>query len=141
MAAGLIFMKPSGKDEQKEKAQDEHVEYKTITISGMIEISIPKDYAYLIFNIAGTSFRNGLDKCVGTFDGKLVPEPDNEHDPNAIKIMWNGTKLIGYVPWDRTLEVKSFIALPCECSGALIKDKDEDGTVFYWGKVVISRKR
>ena len=27
----------------------------------------------------------------------LVPEPDNQHDPNAVRVEWRGRKL-GYVP-------------------------------------------
>ena len=39
---------------------------------------------------------------------KLVPEPKNEHDPNAIKVLVNG-KMIGYVPAELCLDVKQIL--------------------------------
>lgn len=39
---------------------------------------------------------------------KLVAEPKNEHDPNAIKVLING-KMIGYVPAELCLQVKEIM--------------------------------
>ena len=41
----------------------------------------------------------------------LVPEPTNEHDPNAIAVYING-KQVGYVPADETEEVRQYLAAP-----------------------------
>lgn len=39
---------------------------------------------------------------------ELIPDPDNEYDPNAIKVLMDG-KLVGYVPKDETAEVKKLL--------------------------------
>lgn len=43
----------------------------------------------------------------------LVPDPGNEHDKNAIKVM-RGDVLLGYVPKDETDAVRRFISSECE---------------------------
>jgi hypothetical protein len=65
-----------------------------------------EDPRVLVVAAAGVSFRpEALDDP--TFDPgrrlQLVPEPDNEHDPNAVAI-WNAerTLQVGYVPRDDT---------------------------------------
>lgn len=42
---------------------------------------------------------------------ELVPEPENEYDPNAIKVMVNGTK-VGYIKKGSTSHVKNLLASP-----------------------------
>ena len=54
--------------------------------------------------VAGVSFRPGNVDDVSFDPGRrlaLVPEPDNEHDPNAVGI-WNEERTVqaGYVPRD-----------------------------------------
>lgn len=41
-------------------------------------------------------------------DIKLIPEPDNKHDPNAIKVV-SDFGMLGYVPADETKKVKGII--------------------------------
>ena len=106
-----------------------------------VNIEVAEGYDYLSFSISGTSFRRGLSKYVGEFDGSLVAEPSNPYDANAIKIVAADGHHIGYIPKEDTDEVRDFIKLPCDCHGMLVKDKDEDGHIYYWGKVVIVKKR
>ena len=52
--------------------------------------------------VAGTSYRGGALQAEGFAPGsplELVPEPENEHDPNAIGV-WDaeGREQAGYVP-------------------------------------------
>lgn len=65
---------------------------------------------------------------------ELVPEPDNPHDPNAIKVMVDGIH-IGYVPAKRTKSIKKIldsnnvIAIGCEIFGGpykVLPDEDAD---------------
>lgn len=42
---------------------------------------------------------------------ELVPEPDNEYDPNAIKVVVNGTK-IGYIKKGSTTHLKNLLESP-----------------------------
>jgi hypothetical protein len=61
-----------------------------------------EDERLRVVPVAGVSFRPGAVDDASFDPGKplaLVPEPDNEHDPNAVAI-WNGERTIqaGYVP-------------------------------------------
>jgi hypothetical protein len=60
--------------------------------------------------VAGVSFRPGALDDAAFDPGRplaLVPEPDNEHDPNAVAI-WNEqrTLQVGYVPRDVAPELR-----------------------------------
>ena len=59
--------------------------------------------------VAGVTFRPGALEDASFDPGRplaLVPEPQNEHDPNAVAI-WNGdrTLQVGYVPRDIAAEL------------------------------------
>jgi hypothetical protein len=59
--------------------------------------------------VAGVSFRPGNVDDASFDPGRrlaLVPEPDNEHDPNAVAI-WNDERTLqaGYVPRDTAAEL------------------------------------
>ena len=70
---------------------------------------------YLEFEIAGMSYRDDIDDYVGEHAGTLEPEPDNEYDPNAIKVLAADGHHVGYVPKDMTAQVRKFTTLPCKC--------------------------
>ena len=68
------------------------------------------------FVVAGTSYRDGLGDYVGEFMGRLVPEPDNEYDSQAIRVEHLDGHHIGYVPKVKTQEIRDFKGeLPCDC--------------------------
>jgi hypothetical protein len=78
----------------------------------------PKDQLigdYQEFNIAGMSHRDNIDNYLGECVGTLEPEPTNEYDPNAIKVLANDGHHVGYVPMDQTQHVRNFTTLPCPC--------------------------
>lgn len=106
-----------------------------------IKINVPEGYDYMLLDIKGTSFRTGLSSCVGDFDGQLVPEPTNPYDPNAIAIKWHGKTLLGYVDRELTADVREFTMLPCNCHGMLVRDSDDKGHIYYWGQVVVMKKK
>lgn len=62
-----------------------------------------------IINIAGINYRGNLSAYVGDFNGVLVPEPNNEYDPNAIMIKCEDGKHLGYIPEDLTDMVRDTI--------------------------------
>lgn len=70
---------------------------------------------YLKFNIAGIKHGYKVDDHLGEFAATLEPEPTNEYDPNAIKLLAPNGDRIGYVPKDWTDEVRKFTRLPCTC--------------------------
>lgn len=73
------------------------------------------DFDFLEFNIAGMSYRDNIDNYLGECVGTLEPEPTNEYDPNAIKVLANDGHHVGYVPMDQTQHVRNFTTLPCQC--------------------------
>jgi HIRAN domain len=63
-----------------------------------------------VVHVAGVSFREDALPDESFDPGRrlaLVPEPENEHDPNAVAI-WNETRTlhVGYVPRDVAPEVR-----------------------------------
>ncbi|MBO4792525.1 MAG: HIRAN domain-containing protein, partial [Clostridia bacterium] len=62
----------------------------------------------LSFSIAGINFLEGIREKLGDIDILFVPEPNNEHDPNAIKVMSSDGIHLGYVPASMTDEVRTF---------------------------------
>lgn len=70
-------------------------------------------------------------------DAHLVPEPENPHDPNAIKVMVSDV-LIGYVPAEKTARVKSIldkkdiVKLTCQIYGGEYRYlQDEDSSIEH----------
>lgn len=70
---------------------------------------------YLEFEIAGMSYRDNIDNYIGEHAGTLETEPDNDYDPNAIKVLAEDGHHVGYVPRDMTTAVREFSTLPCKC--------------------------
>lgn len=80
----------------------------------------PKDQGfqgidYIEFNIAGITHSEHVDDHLDEFVATLEPEPTNEYDPNAIKILAQNGDRVGYVPREVTNEVRDFSTLPCRC--------------------------
>lgn len=98
-----------------------------------LTVTVPEGKHYVRCDIAGMKYRTGLDKCVGEFEGLLVPEPENPHDSKAVKILHpNGTH-VGYIP--RGYDGDQFrydIVLPHMCQGIIL-----EGESGYYGIVVV----
>ena len=98
----------------------------------------PKDQLigdYQEFNIAGLSHRDNIDNYLGECVGTLEPEPTNEYDPNAIKVLAHDGHHVGYVPKDQTKYVREFTTLPCPC---YIYIGNNDG--LYFSDCYVTRK-
>ena len=98
-----------------------------------LTVTVPEGKRYIRCDIAGMKYRDGLDKCLGEFEGLLVPEPENPHDNQAVKILHpNGTH-VGYIP--RGYDGDQFrydIVLPHMCQGIIL-----EGESGYYGIVVV----
>ena len=95
-----------------------------------------------ILKIAGINRREGIDRYVGRVDCALVPEPDNEFDPEAIKIVADDRHHLGYIPADQTAFVRSLTAeeFPYKATAFIEEKEDEvDGHRFFVGYVYIKR--
>ena len=66
---------------------------------------------------------------------ELIEDPENKHDPNAIKVVVDG-KHIGYVPKEKTAKVRKFLSKIYEISAEVELDGDfwEDVEIFIWYK-------
>lgn len=89
------------------------------------------------FKVAGLSYywenyRDVIDP-EGELNVELVPEPDNKHDPNAIKVIMNGQH-IGYVPKEKTADVKKILPDAYEIDAHVVLDGDfwEDVVILIW---------
>ena len=95
-----------------------------------------------ILKIAGINRREGIDRYVGRVDCALVPEPDNEFDPEAIKVVADDRHHLGYIPADQTAFVRSLTAgeFPYKATAFIEEKEDEvDGHRFFVGYVYIKR--
>ena len=95
-----------------------------------------------ILKIAGINHRQGISRYVGRVECALVPEPDNEYDPDAIKIVAEDRHHLGYIPSGQT-ELVCWLAaneFPYRCTAFIEEHEDEDdGHKFFTGYVYIKR--
>ena len=95
-----------------------------------------------ILKIAGINHRQGISRYVGRVECALVPEPDNEFDPDAIKIVAEDRHHLGYIPSGQTEMVCWLTAneFPYRCTAFIEACEDEtDGHKFFVGYVYIKR--
>ena len=95
-----------------------------------------------ILKLAGINHRQGISRYVGRVECALVPEPDNEYDPDAIKIVAEDRHHLGYIPSGQTDFVCSMTAneFPYRCTAFIEEHEDEiDGHKFFTGYVYIKR--
>ena len=90
-----------------------------------IYVNDPDYYSHIEFYIAGVQYRKNIDNYLGEFMGNLVPEPRNPHDRNAIKIVALDGHHVGYVPKDRTAEIRAARTLPCPCYCFIAKHRGQ----------------
>jgi hypothetical protein len=95
-----------------------------------------------ILNVSGMSFRQGMGRYKGFIDAALVPEPNNEFDPKAIKIVAIDRHHLGYIPADQTDFVRSLTgeSFPYRCKCEVIESYNDDDEKTYHGFVYIRRK-
>lgn len=95
-----------------------------------------------ILKIAGINHREGISRYVGRVNCALVPEPDNEYDPDAIKIVADDRHHLGYIPSGQTELVCWLTAneFPYHCTAFIeAHDDEDDGHKFFTGHVYIKR--
>lgn len=87
------------------------------------------------FSIAGMMYRDmkKIAKCEGLSYARLVAEPTNEYDPNAIKVIHESNVHVGYIPREDTAIVRDIVTLPYDCVVSIQYDAEEEyatGTVY-----------
>ena len=91
-----------------------------------------------ILSIAGINHRQGIVRYKGRNMAALVPEPSNEFDPNAIKVVAEDGHHLGYIHRDQTDMVRSWAYnhFPHYCVAMVLEHDDEDdGHRFYTGYI------
>lgn len=128
------------KEERMEQQPDTDTTHSAIYKD--IKIEAPDGYEIMEVKIAGINYRRNMKDYVGQFSGNLVAEPNNEYDPEAIAIKC-GRKKMGYIPENQTAQVREFVGgvLPYNCDGMITDDYDGNGRHYYYGLVVIARKK
>lgn len=85
--------------------------------------------------IAGHKFREGgIERLQAFAPGEaldLEPEPDNAHDPNAVKVLHKGFH-VGYVPRDLAPEVCRLIASGRLASCNAVKGEGSRGISIHY---------
>lgn len=93
-----------------------------------------------ILSIAGINHRQAISHYKGRNTVALVPEPKNEFDPNAIKVVAEDGHHLGYIRRDQTNMVRSWAhdKFPHYCICMIQEHDDEDdGHRFYTGYLYI----
>ena len=136
MLAVYLFMRSATYQRMQQKQEElltSDLEYFGISSDGHYVSVWPKDkneWEYLEFNIAGITFRKGVDDYIGECIGTLEAEPSNRHDRNAIRILAYDGHHLGYVPKDMTEDVRRAVTLPCRCYCFIMKRFAVDGEVY-----------
>lgn len=89
-----------------------------------------------ILGIAGINHRQRIGSYLGRVDVALVPEPSNEFDPCAIKVVAEDGHHLGYVHYDQTPMVRAWAKdhFPKLAMAFIEQKTDEvDGHSFYVG--------
>ena len=95
-----------------------------------------------ILSIAGINHRQGIVRYKGRNMAALVPEPTNEFDPDAIKVVAEDGYHLGYIRRDQTQMVRSWARdkFPFYCVGMILEHEDEvDGHRFFTGYLYIKK--
>ena len=96
-----------------------------------------------ILSVAGINHRDGIVRYTGRNTVALVPEPKNEFDPQAIKVVAEDGHHLGYIRRDQTDMVRSWARdeFPMYCTCRIEeREDDDDGHRFYTGFIYLLKK-
>ena len=97
-----------------------------------------------ILSIAGINHRQGIVRYTGRNTVALVPEPQNEFDANAIKVLAEDGHHLGYIRRDQTEMVRAWARdeFPMYCTCRIEeREDDDDGHRFYVGFLYVKLKK
>ena len=94
-----------------------------------------------ILSVAGINHREGVRRYMGRNTVALVPEPTNEFDPQAIKVVAEDGHHLGYVQRHQTEMVRSWAAdsFPMYCACRVEEHDGDDGHKFFTGYLYIKK--
>ncbi len=97
-----------------------------------------------ILSVAGINHRQNIVRYKGRNTVALVPEPSNEFDPDAIKVIAEDGHHLGYIHRDQTDMVRSWARdkFPFYCVAMIQEHDDEiDEHHFYTGYIYIKKTK
>lgn len=97
-----------------------------------------------ILSIAGINHRQSIVRYKGRNTVALVPEPQNEFDANAIKVLAEDGHHLGYIRRDQTEMVRAWARdeFPIYCTCRIEeREDDDDGHRFYVGFLYVLLKK
>ena len=97
-----------------------------------------------ILSIAGINHRQNIVRYKGRNTVALVPEPSNEFDPDAIKVVAEDGHHLGYIHRDQTDMVRSWARdkFPFYCVSMIQEHEDEiDEHHFYTGYIYFKKTK
>lgn|GEM_PF-5157171 len=88
-----------------------------------------------ILSIAGINHRQNIGRYTGRNTVAVVPEPKNEFDSNALKVIAEDGHHLGYVGRDHQEMVRTWCheRWPYYCEAVIRDAHEDDGTIFYVG--------
>ncbi len=88
-----------------------------------------------ILSIAGINHRQNVGRYTGRNTVAVVPEPKNEFDPGALKVIAEDGHHLGYISRDHQEMVRSWCheRWPYYCEAVINDAHEDDGTIFYVG--------
>lgn len=94
----------------------------------------------LALPIAGINYRTNVSKCTRPGRARLVADPKNEYDPNAIKVIHESGTHLGFIPSDRTGDISDLI--PCYAMCDITEEQDEldHARHYFRGWIYINTK-
>lgn len=92
-----------------------------------------------ILKIAGINYRQNIKGYTGRIESALVPDPKNEYDPDAIKVIAEDGHMLGFIRRDQTDMVRSWTGekFPYYCRSFIHEISDDDEKKTYEGFVYI----
>ena len=95
-----------------------------------------------ILSIADINHRQKIGLYTGRNTVAVVPEPKNEFDPGALKVIAEDGHHLGYVGRDHQEMVRSWSheRWPYYCEAVIHDAHEDDGTIFYVGYLYIIKQ-
>ena len=95
--------------------------------------SFTRIYELQDYNIAGINYRENISAYLGDFEGYLKPDPENEHDPNAIAVYSRNGHHLGFIPAACTDHIRALgRPFPMPITGTIEQEKDETKNRYYF---------
>ena len=95
--------------------------------------SYSRIYELQDYNIAGINYRENVAAYLGDFEGYLKPDPENEHDPNAIAVYSRNGHHLGFIPAACTDYIRSLgRSFPLPITGTITQEHDDIEDRYYF---------